>query len=171
MSSAASFIHHGNITDEVKSMRLENINLSEVAHASALADVNVTRDVCIDNVTGDIAPLISRVKCRALNISKMNLSTEDTAALVLGMQTSVEEVYLGVMGLVELDMDTLLTYDGRGHCRGVLYNYNQAMETCGNQLASWAETMGWSVKKYSYSAVIEKKTERICAVKLTHIVT
>ena len=105
VSSAASFIHHGYIT-EVEYLNLRNINLSEVAHTSALADVNVTRDVCIDNVTGNIAPIVSRINCRALYLSKMNLSAEDTAALVLGMQTSVEEVYLGVMGLVELDMDS-----------------------------------------------------------------
>ena len=44
VSSLASFIHHGYIT-EVQRMWLRNIDLSEVAHASALADVTVTREV------------------------------------------------------------------------------------------------------------------------------
>merc|ERR1711884_33171 len=96
-------------------MELMNIDLSEVAHASSLADVNVTNNVLIDNVTGNISALISRIKSHDLFIYKMRLSTEDTAALVQGMQTNVVEVILGGK-LVELDMDTLLTYDGRGLC-------------------------------------------------------
>ena len=42
VSCLASFIHHGYIT-EVQRMWLENIDLSEVVHASALADVPATR--------------------------------------------------------------------------------------------------------------------------------
>ena len=41
VSSLASFIHHGYIT-EVQKMWLKNIDLSEVVHASALADVPAT---------------------------------------------------------------------------------------------------------------------------------
>ena len=74
VSSLASFIHHNYITT-VENMRLENINLSEVSHASALADVTVTNYVTITNVSGNIAPIISRIECRRLFISKMRLST------------------------------------------------------------------------------------------------
>ena len=116
VSSTASFIHHHYIT-EVENIALENINLSEVAHASSLADVNVTNEVIIINVTGNIAPIISRVKCERIWISQMSLSTEDTAALAQGMGNCVESVVLGYRGPVELDWDTLLTYNGRGHCR------------------------------------------------------
>ena len=94
MSSLACFIHHGYIT-EVEKMWLRNIDLSEVAHASALADVNVASGVYIYNVVGNVAPVISRIQCRVLWISEMRLSTEDTAALVQGMQTSVVELRLG----------------------------------------------------------------------------
>ena len=110
----ATFIHHGYIT-EMHNMELVKINLSEVAHASSLADVNGTKVVFIDNVTGNTSALISRIKSHSLVIYKMRLSTEDTAALVQGMQTNLVEVILGGK-LVELDMDTLLTYDGRGLC-------------------------------------------------------
>ena len=65
VSSVASFIHHGYIT-EVQKMGLGNINLSEVAHASSLADVNVTKHVLIDNVTGNMSALISRIKSNVL---------------------------------------------------------------------------------------------------------
>ena len=61
----ATFIHHGYIT-EVGSMRLENINLSEVAHASSLAHVNGTNYDKIVNITGNIdkeSPILSKIKC------------------------------------------------------------------------------------------------------------
>ena len=47
---------------------------------------------------------------------------------------------------MELDWDTLLTYDGRGHC-GTVGCHGQTKERYGDQLATWGETMGWSVKK------------------------
>ena len=66
--SAASFIHHNYIT-EVERMLLENIK--EVVNVSSLADVNVTDCVYITNVSGNIAPIISRIKCVWLHISGM----------------------------------------------------------------------------------------------------
>ena len=115
VSSAASFIHHGYIT-EVGSMRLENINLSEVARASSLAHVNGTNYVT-SNIDKE-SPILSKIKCGQLQLSKMRFSTADTAALVQGMRHSVARLVLGVDGPVELDWDTLLTYDGGGHCGG-----------------------------------------------------
>ena len=97
-------------------MRLENINLSEVAHASSLAHVNGT-----NYVTGNIdkeSPILSKINCGQLYLSKMRFSTADTAALVQGMRHSVARLVLGYHGAVELDWDTLLTYDGRGRCGG-----------------------------------------------------
>ena len=154
VSCLASFIHHGYIT-EMQRMRLVNIDLSEVAHASALADVTA-RDVWIQNVTGNIAPVISRIKCRVLSLTEMMLGTDDTAALVQGMQTAVEVVELGdvlPLDTVELDMNTLVTYDGRGHCREVGC-WGETGERYGNQLAIWGETMGWGVRKYAFDDVV-----------------
>ena len=161
VSSAASFIHHGYIT-EVEIMNLTNINLSEVAHASALADVTVSDNVYIENVTGNIAPILSRVKCRVLSISKMRLSTEDTAALVQGMQTSVEELSLGYYGPVELDMDTLLrTYNGRGQFRRV-WCCDDTMRKYGDQLAAWGHRhrIGWRMERNDCYIKIERKKIR-----------
>ena len=152
VSSLATFIHHGYIT-EVQSMWMVNIDLSEVAHASSLADVNGTKQVFIDDITGNISALISRIKSHDLVIYKMMLSTEDTAALVQGMQTNVVEVELGG-GLVELDIDALLTYDGRGLC-GVVQCYGETRERYGDQLAAWGETMGWSVERDSNLEYVE----------------
>ena len=152
VSSLATFIHHGYIT-EMHNMELVKINLSEVAHASSLADVNVTKQVFIDDVTGNISALISRIKSHDLVIYNMRLSTEDTAALVQGMQINVAQVELGG-GLVELDMDTFLTYDGRGLC-GFVQFCAETWERYGDQLAAWGETMGWSVENDSNLEYVE----------------
>ena len=57
----------------------------------------------------------------------------------------MEEVRLGD-GPVELDMNTLRTYDGLGHC-GKVWCWGKARDRYGDQLATWGETMGWSVEK------------------------
>ena len=59
---------------------------------------------------------------------------------------------------VELDMNTLLTYDGLGHC-GKVWCLGKARDRYGDQLATWGERMGWSVERIepmSY-VVIERK--------------
>ena len=89
----------------------------------------------------------------------MRLSTEDTAAFIFiqGLQTSVGEVWLGYGGgPVELHTDTLFTYDGQGHCERVGC-CGETRERYGDQLATWGETMGWSVKKTSYYVSIYKR--------------
>ena len=104
---------------------------------------------------------------------------EDTAALVQGMQTSVEEVALGEYGPVELDWDTLLTYSGRGLCWEVGC-WHQTIDRYGNQLGSWGETMeGWKLGKFSFMDYehggyvnIEKKCVNIqciqCSMHIAH---
>ena len=67
----------------------------------------------------------------------MSLSTEDTAALVQGMGNCVESVVLGYHGPVELDWDTLLTYNGWGHCRLVKCYGGKTIERYADQLATW----------------------------------
>ena len=161
VSSAASFIHHNYIT-EVERMKLENIKLAEMANVPSLADVNVTNWVYITNVSGNIAPILSRVKCRVLSVSKMRLSTEDTAALVQGMQTSVEELSLGYYGPVELDMDTLLrTYNGRGQFRRV-WCCDDTMRKYRDQLAAWGHRhrIGWHMERNDCYIKIERKKIR-----------
>ena len=151
--SAASFIHHNYIT-EGERMLLENIK--EVVNVSSLADVNVTDCVYITNVSGNIAPIICRIKCECLWISEMKLNSEDTAALVLNMQNNVEEVRLGLYGFVKLDWDSLLSYDGRGRCR-VVECSGQTRKRYGRKLAILGKTMGWSVEKGSQNVLIERK--------------
>ena len=90
----------------------------------------------------------------------MKLSSEDTAALVLNMQNNVEEVRLGGngrrSGFVELDWDSLLSYDGRGRCR-VVECSGQTRKRYGHKLEILGKTMGWSVEKGSLYVLIKRK--------------
>ena len=155
VSSAASFIRYNYITG-VEKIILDNIDLAQVAHASSLADVNVSYDVFINNVSGNIARIISRVKCECLWISEMKLNSEDTAALVLNMQNNVDELRLGLYGFVKLDWDSLLSYDGRGRCR-VVECSGQTRKRYGHKLEILGKTMGWSVEKGSLYVLIKRK--------------
>ena len=75
------------------------------------------------------------------------------------MQTNVDRMSLGgecvCAGCMELNMDTLLTYNGRGQCSSV-WCCDQAMERYGDQLATWGENMGWRVERSNYCVYIER---------------
>ena len=116
--AAASLSKHGYLT-RVKNMRLSNINLASVPHAACLGDIQVDDYVYIDNVQGDIGSIVAKIKCRWLGIDNMQLSVGATQALVAGMAAGVEIVWLGYIGSVEVDMETLASYDGRGRCSSV----------------------------------------------------
>ena len=73
----------------------------------------------------------------------MALSTKDTAALVQGMQSSVEEVHFGQYDhKVMLDIDTLLMYNGRGKCKRIWF-WDETMRSYVEQLVTWGKNMGW----------------------------
>ena len=127
-------------------MRLENINLASVPHAACLGDIQVNERVWIDKVQGDIGSIVGKIKCSWLFISNTQLSVGATKALVAGMAAGVGRVWLGHGGSVEVDMETLVTYDGRGQCREV-------MVRCGDQTGDrhrarvrrWAGRIRWEV--------------------------
>ena len=56
---------------------------------------------------------------------------------------------LGVDGPVELDWDTLLTYDGQGHCEKVQCGGETGVRYR-DQLATWGENMGWHMNEDSH---------------------
>ena len=76
------------------------------------------------------------------------------------MQNNVEEVRLGGngrrSGFVELDWDSLLSYDGRGRCR-VVECSGQTRKRYGHKLEILGKTMGWSVEKGSLYVLIKRK--------------
>ena len=160
LSSAASFIRHGYITEVNfgpnerflnKDVYLEDVDLTRVSHASYLGDLKA-HDVYITNVVGNIAPIISKIKCKSLYISCMTLSATDTQALVTGMMNNIECIDLGSWGgCVKLHWDTLRTFNDGGVCRSICFV--EPPRRYIDQLATFGETLGWRVEKPSDTCI------------------
>ena len=143
--AAASLSKHGYLT-RVERMILSNINLASVPHAACLGDIRVDDKVWIDNVQGDIGSIVGKIKCNWLWIDNMQLSVGDTQALVAGMAAGVGEVTLGSDGSVEVDMETLASYDGRGRCRE-MWCWKETGRRYRAQVRRWAGRIGWKVTR------------------------
>ena len=139
--AAASLSREGYLT-RVENMFLENINLANVPHAACLGDIQVDDIVWIDKLQGDIGSIVAKIKCSTLLISNMQLSVGATQALVSGMSASVETVRLGYIGSVEVDMEALATYDGRGQCSLV----SLVGERYRAEVRRWAQRIQWKVE-------------------------
>ena len=143
--AAASLSKEGYLA-RVENMFLKKINLASVPHAACLGDIQVDDMVWIDDVQGDIDSIVAKIECSTLLISNMQLSVGATQALVAGMAAGVGEVYLGGNGSVEVDMETLASYDGRGRC-GVVTCYEETGDRYRAQVRRWAGRIGWEVTR------------------------
>ena len=158
--AAASLSRQGYLT-RVDNMRLENINLDSVPHAACLGDIQVDDWVRIDKVQGDIGSIVGKIKCSRLWIDNMQLSVGATQVLLAGMVARVEKVTLGQWtnreqglcreeveeeldcnGSVEVDMETLASYDGQGQCTRLTFWW-QTHKRYRAEVRSWAEKVGW----------------------------
>ena len=155
--AAASLSRQGYLT-RMENMMLENINLDSVPHAACLGDIQADDRVMINKVQGDIASVLEKIKCRRLWIDNMKLSVGDTQVLLAGMVARVEKVTLGQWGnrvydeedeidynsSVEVDMETLASYDGRGRCSKV-WCWKETGDRYRAQVRRWAGRIGWGV--------------------------
>jgi len=114
----------------------------------------VTDHIDIANVTGDLSPVLSNLRCRELIIASRSLSTADTQQLVAAMVTRVKEVWLDE-GLA-LDMATLAQYDGKGRCGTVRLAAAVSAEY-GDQVKTWAEHLGWETGVESSGYIIVRR--------------
>ena len=142
--AAASLSKEGYLA-RVENMFLKKINLASVPHAACLGDIQVDDMVWIDDVQGDIDSIVAKIECSTLLISNMTLSVGATQALVTGMIAGVDTVRLGYNGSVEVDMETLASYDGRGKCSYVSCS-KQTGERYGAEVRRWAGRIGWEVE-------------------------
>ena len=116
VTSLATFLHlHYIQPPAVSRLWLRNIDLAKVPHASCLVGAR-RHSVRLDNVTGDLAPLLEMTRCGVLSVSSMVLGAGDTRALVSALAAGVDKLSLGYDGEVELDMASLVTHDGQGRC-------------------------------------------------------
>ena len=83
----ASLAHHG-LLSSVKPLKLKDVDLSQVPsqHLRSLI-FSVLSHLIIENVTCDLANLITSLKCYELNIRRQRLGKEETQALVQAMES------------------------------------------------------------------------------------
>ena len=141
--AAASLSKEGYLA-RVENMFLKKINLASVPHAACLGDIQVDDMVWIDDVQGDIDSIVAKIECSMLLISNMTLSVGATQALVTGMIAGVDTVRLGYNGSVEVDMETLASYDGRGRC-SLVRCWDETKDRYRAQVRRWAGRIGWQV--------------------------
>ena len=137
ITCAAALAHHG-LLDNIDCVNLVEVDLSTVPaqHLVSLIS-NVTRLVYINYVIGcDLLTLIDSVKCKVLLLFSQCLGREETKALVRSMESGVERVRLFD---VDLDMETLLEFSGRGKCRVLEYGTTDNVE----KLKTWAIENKW----------------------------
>ena len=143
---AAALATTGHLT-EVKYMQLRNLELPNREDMLSLARV-VSCEVALDNVTGDIGPLLSNLTCTELVIFNMELDQAATSSLVRALQHGVKELRLWWGARVHVQ--TLLEYDGRGRC-GEVECYGETWDTCMEEIKTWAARVNWGVKEgYRY---------------------
>ena len=161
VTCAAALSTHGALTQahrlniaEVKTMNLRELDISTIP-AEEVANLTqcIRESVEINNVHGDLSPVLSNVKCDVLRISKATLSTAETQSLVGAMVSGVEKVELG-RG-VAVDMETLAQYDGRGECRQV-WLWGQIIYR--EQVNMWTKEMGWKIRRQinGYFTLLER---------------
>ena len=146
ISNAASLAHHG-LLGSVKDMYLTDVDLASVPaeHLASLASC-VTRSVDIKNVSNcDLTSILDSVNCDLLSINSQTLSREETRAVVRAMETGVEQVYLGDLGKMSLDMRALTQYSVQGKCVEVRYEEWKVEDAARNikKLRSWAKRINW----------------------------
>ena len=143
ITAAASLAYH-EILGSVMDMDLDDVDLASVPveHLSSLASC-VTRRVNIINVSNcDFDDIFDSVKCEELNIGRLTLTTEETQALVLSMESRVKVVELGYDGEVSLDITALTQYSGEGRCGWVGY-YHDTKERYKEEMRTWVQRTNW----------------------------
>ena len=142
-------------------MQLQNLELPSSEDISSLAS-RVSYRVDLDNVTGDISPLLSSLSCRVLLISNMELDQAGTSSLVRALQHGVKRLEL--WGGVRLHIQTLLCgshrkavlkYDVMGRC-GEVECHKDTRDTYREDMKTWAYRVNWIVSD-AYGNIIMKR--------------
>ena len=143
---ATSLAHHG-LLGSVENMDLCNLDLSPVPtkHMASLTSC-VTLLLSIDKVHNcDLVSILTSLKCEKLSINSKSLGREETWALVQAMESGVEMVTLS-LGDLELDIEALAEYSGRGRCRG-LRLWEDTKKKYKQELKTWARSKNWTVEE------------------------
>ena len=131
-------------------MHIVNMDITDIPQAQMEKFTSIlTQSVFINNMTpiSQLRGILVSVKCHALKLLNMKLSEADSQALVTAMRNRVETVGLGYIGLgnitLDVDVEELTKYDGRGHCRELeVWGIRDRARLT---LRRWAAVVGWTV--------------------------
>ena len=144
--TAALLAWEGYLTS-IKYMSLVNLDISDIPsdQMSKLASI-ITDMIHIVNVThvDHLSSILASIKCEWLWLDNVILTARETMDLVAAMRDRVET--LGLYNDVDLDMEEVLRYDGRGRCSRIEVRYDTGRR-CGDRFRKWAASAGWWVKR------------------------
>ena len=127
----------------VKYLDIRDMDISDIPsdQMDKLASI-VTETVDINTMTpaSRVSSILASVQCPWLQLWDMQLSEENTRALVTAM-TQVQTVWLSC---VTLDIEELTQYDGQGRC-SVLGVESEMRRRYGDRIREWAADKGWRV--------------------------
>ena len=158
ITCAASMAHHG-LLGSVENMRLYHVVLTSVPaeHLASLAS-SVTEHVHIENVHGGgLVNFLDGVKSKVLNIEELSLGSEETRSLVQAMESHVEEVELGGVRGVTLNIRVLMEYNGLGKCREMRFDGRWTKDRYREQLKTWVKSRNWRVTRDDNYFIIERR--------------
>ena len=164
VTSLSAFAKMGHLP-QVSGLWLKDMDISTVppSHLAALAcSDSDMKTVDINNVQGDLSPLLSHLQCMQLYLSNISLSASATRALVTGMETGIEVLSLftsvhGHGGDVLLDMNTLTQYSGTGRCCQVMVVFDGSKTRYKEEVKMWARRMGWRISVEKCNVIIIKR--------------
>ena len=153
LSCAAALASHGHLT-RVEKLTLKNMDISSVEPGDLRTLVKcVTEEVSVDNVTGDLSPVLHSSRCRALSLYNRTLTATETQTLAVAMVSGVKEVRLGKN--VTLGMETLTQYNGKGECEEVKL-FDNTKEIYQDQVKVWAGDMDWEIENDDQEIIISR---------------
>ena len=142
--TAALLASEGYLTSQ-KRMKIGYMDITDIPRdqMEKLTSI-VTEKVYINNITptSRLGSILAGVQCSELWLSSMDLSEENTRALVTAMRDRVDRV---TIGYITLDMEELMKYDGRGRCRE-LWVKGDDTPRIEDRWRRWPSDAGWIVK-------------------------
>ena len=115
------------------------------------------KECTVEEVVGDLSPILSNIKSDQLGIRSSALTPADTQQLVAAMVRGVRSVMLGELGTVTLHMETLARYDGRGQCEEVMVLGSDTKMQYGRQVKAWMQRIDWKIDYEDEDCIVIKR--------------
>jgi len=160
VKQAALLAWEGYLTS-LECMNIRNMDITEISsdQMDKLTSI-VTKRVMLENITNTVqlSSILASVRSTRVHLLNVELSEEDTRALVTAMRVHLEEVWLEN---VTLDIQELCQYEGLGKCK--------ELTVCGDTrrkyesyLRSWATQKRWILTlDYDEMLMMEKTPAKI----------